>query len=157
VKVLEELDRYPWSGHAVLLGKGKMKGQVVAEVLELFGRRIPAARKRYQEFVAAGVSMGKREDLVGGGLKKSLALEKNGLAYEAFDSRVLGSGEFVERLQGKEALKDRMKASLPLSAVVERVIEKGSSLLLTHRSCPDRNGICLGLFGSSIPTLGIMS
>jgi len=122
VKGLKELDRYPWSGHAVLLGKGKMKGQVVGEVLELFGRRIRAARKRYQEFVAAGVSMGRREDLVGGGSKRSLALERDGLAHEAFDSRVLGSGEFVERLQEKEALKDRMKASLPLSALVERVL-----------------------------------
>jgi len=35
--------------------------------------------------------------------------------------------------------------------------QKGSSLLLTHKSCPDRKRICLDLFGSSIPMLGIMS
>lgn len=121
VNVLEELDRYPWSGHVVLLGKGEMKGQVVEEVLQLFATKTSTARKKYLEFIAAGISRGRRENLVGGGLKKSQALAKNGLADEAFDSRVLGSGEFVERLQEKEELKDIIKASLPLSALVERV------------------------------------
>ena len=121
VNTLEELNHFPWSGHAVLLGRTRMKGQEVEKILQLFGTRASTARKRYLEFIAAGISMGRRENLVGGGLKRSQALAKNGLGFEAFDSRVLGSGEFVERLQEKEELKSIMKALLPLSALVERV------------------------------------
>jgi hypothetical protein len=38
VKSVEELEDYPWSGHAVLLGKREMGGQVTEEVLQRFGR-----------------------------------------------------------------------------------------------------------------------
>ena len=40
VKTLEELDRYPWSGHSVLMGFSNLEGQVVDEVIEHFGRTL---------------------------------------------------------------------------------------------------------------------
>lgn len=44
VKDLDELDRYPWSGHAVLLGEKSLAGQSTDEVLAFFGKRTKAAR-----------------------------------------------------------------------------------------------------------------
>ena len=45
--------------------------------------------------MADGVELGKRDELVGGGLKRHLKLT-GASGFEAFDERVLGSGEFVE-------------------------------------------------------------
>src|SRR5665647_2349785 len=68
---LEELDLYPWSGHAVLLGHRPLAGQETAAILERFGQRITTARQNYRQFIAEGIKTGRREDLVGGGLKRS--------------------------------------------------------------------------------------
>ena len=63
----------------------------------------PAARRKYSEFVQKGVSMGKREDLTGGGLVRSAggwsevkSLRKAGTLQKG-DERILGDGEFVEK------------------------------------------------------------
>jgi hypothetical protein len=118
---LEELDRYPWSGHAVLLGNRKMEGQVVEGVLGYFGKGVSKARKGYREFIGDGISMGRRKEFSGGGLKRSQSLAEGGGGYEAFDSRVLGGSEFGQDLQQKEELKDKIKGSLPWMELVERV------------------------------------
>jgi REP element-mobilizing transposase RayT len=65
VNTLQDLDRYPWSGHAVLMGNRKMEGQVVEEILQLFGKTLLRARGKYRQFVADGLLMGRRSDLVG--------------------------------------------------------------------------------------------
>ena len=62
VKTVEELDRYPWSGHSVLMGFGGLDGQVVDEILEHFGRTLTRARRNYREFVSDGLAMGQRGD-----------------------------------------------------------------------------------------------
>jgi len=69
VKTLEELDRYSWSGHAVLMGRRKFEGQEVREVLERFGKTVRSARGRYRQFVAEGMRMGRRDDLVRLGMR----------------------------------------------------------------------------------------
>lgn len=101
VKTLEELGDFPNTGHGVLLGKRKLPWQNSDEVLALFSKSLFSARKDYLQFVKAGVAQGKRKDLVGGGLGRSLGggpreipreMTKNPQLY---DSRVLGSGDFV--------------------------------------------------------------
>jgi hypothetical protein len=67
-----ELARYPYSGHSALLGNIERSWQDVGYVLRSFGKRISSARKRYLSFVEAGVAQGRRDDLVGGGLIRSL-------------------------------------------------------------------------------------
>jgi len=69
-------------------------------VLACFGRRA-TARQAYREFLATGVRMGRRPELVGGGLVRSAggwsevrALRQRGAAAD-FDPRILGDGEFV--------------------------------------------------------------
>lgn len=101
---LRALDRYPWTGHSALLGKHRQPWQAVDAILGQFGRRVGEARRRYRQFVTAGVRQGRRSDLVGGGLRRSaggwegLAVLRRGRERWAFDERILGSGSFVERL-----------------------------------------------------------
>ncbi|MCF6291601.1 MAG: hypothetical protein L3J03_11485, partial [Desulfobacterales bacterium] len=61
-------------------------------------------RAAYRQFVADGVEQGRRPDLVGGGLVRSLggwsevkALRRSGIR-ELADERILGSGDFVEQI-----------------------------------------------------------
>jgi len=97
VKTIDELDSYPWSGHAVLMGKQELSGQSIDDVLLLFGQRKKSARQAYREFVIDGIKHGHRDDLGGGGLRRSQGVRNMG-EYEAYDERILGSGEFVENL-----------------------------------------------------------
>ncbi len=66
-----QLDRYPFSGHGVILGKHEQDWQNVEEVLLHFGKRVDSARRRYRGFIVAGIDEGRRDDLTGGGLIRS--------------------------------------------------------------------------------------
>jgi len=57
---LQTFDSYPWCGHAELLGTQPAIGLAAETVLQLFGKNLKAARYAYQQFVAGGLSMGKR-------------------------------------------------------------------------------------------------
>lgn len=102
VKTLNDLDRYPWCGHGVLGGKNKNNWQEREFVLRFFGANEKAALKAYRTFMEAGKEQGRRPELVGGGLIRSvggwsrvLTLRKQGGA-ESFDDRILGDGDFVQ-------------------------------------------------------------
>ena len=78
VKDLGELRDCPWSGHSALMGK--MNGREWQNrdyVLSYFGggRR---GRRNYLQFMKEGISMGRRPELVGGGLVRNLG---GGLRY----------------------------------------------------------------------------
>jgi putative transposase len=101
---LPGLDRYPFAGHGVLLGKALCPWQETAAVLARFSDRPAEARRMYRAFVADGVNQGRRPELQGGGLIRSLGgweavkeLRRGREAYTA-DERVLGTGAFVEAL-----------------------------------------------------------
>lgn len=120
VKSLEELDQYSWSGHAVLLGNRKFESQETQEVLERFGKKLHLARQAYRQFVSDGIKQGHRDELVGGGLKRSQG-ERPLNEYESFDARVLGTGDFVDGLMHEEQLRDKMKRTLTLAQLVKAV------------------------------------
>lgn len=115
---LDELDRYLWSGHAVLMGGRELPGQVIDEVLSRFGRDPRQARRYYRAFVMDGIEHGKRDDLGGGGLRRSLREITD--TEELFDVRVLGSGAFVERLH-RESDAPEPPPVMSLVALVKRV------------------------------------
>jgi YD repeat-containing protein len=105
VKSLAALERYPWTGHSALLGTVPRAWQDTRTVLAQFGPTTARARKAYRALVAAGLPQGRRPDLQGGGLVRSLggwqavaALRRGREAYRG-DERVLGSSAFVEALQ----------------------------------------------------------
>ena len=104
VKSLDKLDRYRWSGHGVLMGKVNNEWQDRDYVLKWFGQKEAEAKKAYRNYVKKGIDEGRRPELVGGGLIRSLggwsavkALRRSG-DRELSDDRILGSGEFVERI-----------------------------------------------------------
>jgi putative transposase len=99
---LRHLDRYPWTGHSALSGTVARPWQDTRTILGQFGRPLPRARRAYRGFVAAGLPPGRRPDLQGGGLRRSLggwvavaALRRGREAY-ASDERILGSPAFVD-------------------------------------------------------------
>ncbi len=104
VKDLAALSRYPYTGHAALLGRISCPWQDTTSILAYFASRIGEARRRYRAFVAAGVQRGRRPELQGGGLVRSAggwaAVQSLRRGREAFmaDERVLGTGEFVEAI-----------------------------------------------------------
>jgi len=122
INCLEELDHYAWTGHAVLLGNRTFAGQETQAVLERFGEKPSTARSRYCKFLADGIKKGRREELVGGGLKRSRG-ERPLNEYESFDARVLGSGDFVDALRQEEQLRDKLPRPVSLSCLVAAVAE----------------------------------
>jgi len=111
VSSLENLDRYSWCGHAVMMGKQEMKGQDTDSVLSLFGTTKAKARRQYRAFVADGITQGRRSDLVG--RLAAVGRDLNGAA----DSRVLGDSEFAEEIRGREAAVDRIEARTPIAVI----------------------------------------
>jgi REP element-mobilizing transposase RayT len=131
VTSLRALDLYPWCGHTVLVGKGVRAWQDKRYALSWFGQREREAVKRYREYVAQGVALGRRPELVGGGLVRSRggwsqvrSLRAIGIRVRA-DERILGSGEFVERLVAEAA--DRVQMQIPAgrrAAQVRETVER---------------------------------
>jgi len=104
VNTIEELDRYPWSGHRVVIGKDEYPWMGRAYILGQFARTKKKAIRAYQLFVQDGLGEGRRPELTGGGLIRSqggwsqvLALRSKG-EKDSSDERVLGSGEFVDQI-----------------------------------------------------------
>ena len=99
---LEALDRFPWSGHSALMGKGKREWQAVDEVLLHFNQARAKARARYRQYLKEGWEMGKREELTGGGFKRSTGgwegIKTLGehVEYWRGDERILGDEQFVK-------------------------------------------------------------
>ncbi|MDA8416702.1 MAG: transposase [Betaproteobacteria bacterium] len=121
-KTIDELDSYPWSGHAVLMGKQKLSGQSIDDVLLLFGQKKKVARQAYREFVIDGIKQGKRDDLVGGGLRRSQGARSMG-EYEAYDERILGSGEFVESLWREAESSEIHGSNISLDEMMQRAAD----------------------------------
>lgn len=104
IQSIGDLDRYPWTGHSVLMGRKKREFQSTSEVISRFGRKQSDSRKKYRRFIMDGWNMGHREDLVGGGLQRSAggwkglnALRKQGIRWNG-DERILGDGDFVAHI-----------------------------------------------------------
>jgi len=132
VKGLVELNRSPWSGHSALMGYQRREFQDTEYVLSYFGKGA-GRRRRYLQFVKGGIKIGRRPELVGGGLIRSaggwsgvLALRRRG-ERPSSDERILGDGEFVEKVI--EEWDEVGRASLRLSRV------RKSLLLLAQRVC----------------------
>jgi putative transposase len=102
VKDIKALEKYTFSGHRLLTGTGECDWQDGAYVLGYFGKRVAAARKGYLAFVRAGAAMGRRPELVGGGLVRSLGgwaevkkMRLKGMDRIKGDERILGDSDFV--------------------------------------------------------------
>jgi putative transposase len=169
---LGALDRYPYAGHAALLGHRSCPWQATGAVLAMFAPRLRRARTAYREFVAAGIPQGRRPDLQGGGLVRSLggwaAVQalRRGREQFASDERVLGSSEFVVTLQQEVTRQQEARPSpMPLDAIIRRIcsavgvspesLRQGSRL---PPICRAREGVAyLALVVCGYPGSGLVS
>ena len=86
-----------------VLGRVKREWQDTGTILGYFGRGWRGIGK-YEQFVREGILLGRRPELVGGGLIRSLggwsqvlSLRRKGVKV-ASDGRILGREEFIKRL-----------------------------------------------------------
>ena len=83
------------------MGKVKREWQNSEYVLSFFGQN-RYRRRNYQQYVQKGVALGRRPELVGGGLVRSLGGWSEVLALrgrgekQRSDQRILGDSEFVQ-------------------------------------------------------------
>ena len=131
---LRTLGHYSYTGHAALVGSVPRPWQATGDVLARFARDIRRARYQYRAFVAEGISLGRRPELQGGGLVRSLggweAVQELRRGREAYtgDERILGSSDFVEdvRQEVEERTRHEVEAHsrcVALPALAKRIGE----------------------------------
>jgi REP element-mobilizing transposase RayT len=129
---VEALDEYPYSGHSAIMGIRLVDWQDTDIVLGRFGRRKRTARRAYRAFLCEGIERGRRPDLTGGGLIRSLGgwdevkARRRQKEYMKGDERILGDSDYVDEVLGaaNESLQRRyqLKAQgLDVDKVAERV------------------------------------
>lgn len=98
------LETFAYTGHGVIMGKFRNDWQDTGYILGLFGRKPAVARRYYENFVKKGIPDGRKPELVGGGLVRSLGgwkrageLRDKGNRSKG-DERILGDGDFVENI-----------------------------------------------------------
>ena len=95
------LRTYRFCGHGALLGKFACHWLDDRYVLSLFDQNLQKARLRYHDYAAKGAGEGRRKDLVGGGLFRSIGgweeLKRQRKSGERIkgDERILGGSDFV--------------------------------------------------------------
>jgi putative transposase len=101
IETMEELDRYPWTGHRAIMGKINYPWMAIGACLAEFGDTRKKAIAEYRRFVREGIKEGRKPELTGGGLIRSqggwsqvMAMRRRG-SKEAYDERILGGGDFV--------------------------------------------------------------
>ena len=104
VKDCKVLETYAYTGHGIIMGKFQRDWQDTGYILGLFGKKSPIARRRYEAFVKKGIAEGRKPELVGGGLVRSLGgwtrvgeRRDKGNRIKG-DERILGDGDFVENI-----------------------------------------------------------
>jgi len=98
VSTMDDLDSFPWSGHSVLMGTREIPWQDTDYVLRMFAKDTAGARKAYHSYVESALGEGRREDLSGGGLVRSLGGWTgvvNAKQRTKGDERILGGADFV--------------------------------------------------------------
>ena len=153
VKDLRGLDHYPYSGHHCLMGKRGHQWHDRRYVLSWFSKNEGEGRKAYRKYMKEGVNQGNRPELVGGGLIRSLggwstilSLRKDN-ERPLTDERVLGSGEFVEKVikEADEKIKYQVygaRLKVKIKEVIEKICEREGVSINEVTSGSRRGRIC---------------
>jgi REP element-mobilizing transposase RayT len=136
IKDIKHLDTYPYSGHSTILGNKNNSWQEIDKILRLFHEKRYMARRHYRNFVQKGIAQGKRPDLVGGGLVRSVggwsALKSMRQAsnYQKGDERILGDGDFVEKsLKAANEAMERKYALQAQGIDIDKIAKRVADLL----------------------------
>lgn len=131
-KDLGTLAKWPFSGHAALMGRVVYPWFEMVYPLALFGSSYASARKKLVRFMLDGLAKGRRDDLVGGGLKRSLTAlaphERTQMVV--YDERILGCGEFAEavlialeqnNISASSKISSKITSDISLDKLIERI------------------------------------
>ena len=136
IKTLKELDQYPWSGHRAIIEKSAYPWMDYDTVLARFADTKKKAITKYREYMEEGLEMGHNPHFSGGGLIRSqggwsqvLSMRRKG-QKEEYDERILGSGDFVNRIlkdaEEKEIRQIKLRRSgLTLVKMIQDECKKG--------------------------------
>jgi putative transposase len=101
---LNALGNYPYGGHSAILGNRKIYWQDTDYILGYFGEKVMSARRQYRAYVKEGIKKGRRPELVGGGLIRSIGgwtkvkeLRRGGGRLKG-DERILGDSVFIKEV-----------------------------------------------------------
>lgn len=105
-------------------------------MLAYFGKRVGPARRSYRAFVTKATGQGRRWDLTGGGLIRSAggwaavkALKKEKFHVKS-DERVLGDGDFVEKILSRSRERYEQQYALKASGIdLDNVAARVAELL----------------------------
>ena len=150
---MDALGKYPFCGHGVIMGKHARGWQEIDTVLAYFGKQLGPARRSYRAFVTKGIEQGRRWDLTGAGLIRSAggwaavtALKKEKVHVKS-DERVLGDGDFVEKILSRSRKRYERQYALKASGIdFDNVAARVAEL--------PGNGHRAGLATGQIPTAG---
>lgn len=117
VNGLEDLDFYPWCGHAAVLGNRSLVGQATDEVLERFGKTLKSGREKYRYFIAEGFGQKAPEPEETKGLRQWFADQLGKKEDLSSDGRILGGEDFSLSVQAD----DPIQPAIPLPQLLERV------------------------------------
>lgn len=138
VSSFEALSDFRYCGHGCMLGCNQDLEcwMPIPEVLGRFGDNLGESRKAYKSFVFDGVAMGRRPDLTGGGLRRSvggwreLRSSRDADMFFESDERILGDSDFVRSvLQSAEDDFERRTRYRRENVDIERLVEVVSSVL----------------------------
>ncbi|VAX00967.1 hypothetical protein MNBD_GAMMA21-1113 [hydrothermal vent metagenome] len=110
------LDRYPWTGHAGLMGHHIQSWQDRNSVWKLFSPQRARARALYKRFMVDGATKNITQDLSGGGLVRSYSgwdsvhLMRKEHEVRIGDERILGNSHFVETVLQDDRLSINRKS-----------------------------------------------
>ena len=132
---IRELNGYAYCGHSALMGKKNRLWQDVEYVLGYFGETVWKARNAYLEYMKEGIELGRREELTGGGLIRSLGgwseakrLRGMGKDHVMSDERILGDSDFVDSVlsqakEGYERQYELKRRGYDLEMIAKRVAQ----------------------------------
>ena len=128
---ISKLNQYAYCGHSALMDKKIREWQDTDYILSFFGTNRAESRKCYLEHVTAAIGQGRRDDLVGGGLIRSLGgwteLRKHQLKGNTRikgDERILGDSSFVQEILSLEKEKFNRKYELKSKGYDLKAVEK---------------------------------
>jgi putative transposase len=136
VSNLDELNEYPYCGHSVLVSRIKRRWQSVDYVLGYFGKTVRSAKKAYHSYIEEGFNQGRREELIGGGLIRSLGgwsevkkLRSKSKTHMMSDERILGDSDFVDSVLSEAGEKYERRHKLKAQGYdIERIAGRVAEL-----------------------------
>ena len=118
---MEELDEYPWSGHAVLLKRKVCRFQDTADILRRFACKGKSEVEEYREYIAEGIATEEQGDLLES-LRKSNTGAVDRKEYRCW---VIGDREFARKaIESDKLNRVQLSAYIKKGITVERVIKE---------------------------------